>query len=215
MNKKLFIFIAALLVSSAIHFGVLFLSFSLDEPEEIEQIIPVFEMVDAVIVEEPVIQPPPPEPEPEVIEEINDAVIPEEEAPEPEPEPQPDPPPPEPEPVTTTDNNASESSIQNDEASNFIPFYRVEKRPEFITRARLNYPLQAKRRKIEGTVIIEADIDEYGVLQRINTVKGAGFGFDEAAEKMLKESTFRPAVMDGRNVGVRMRFTIQFTLKNS
>ena len=66
--------------------------------------------------------------------------------------------------------------------------------------------------KIEGTVIIEADIDSKGNLIQIRVIRNAGFGFDEAAIAMMEASAFSPAMMDGRAVGVRMRFTIKFEI---
>ena len=94
----------------------------------------------------------------------------------------------------------------------FLPFYRVEKRPTFIYQPQLRYPQQAKRQRIEGAVIIDADIDENGTLIRTKVVKEAGFGFEEAAVEMLEASEFSPAIIDGRPVAVRMRFTIEFRL---
>ena len=210
MNKTILLIVAAVLISITLHIGIMFLSFNLEDPEEINSIIPVFEMVDAIIVDEPEIIEQPPEPEIEPIEEINDAVIPEEEQLPPEPLPKPEP---QPEPEKITENqNTSATSTSFTKTTNYIPFYRVEKRPEFSFKAELKYPLQAKRNKLEGTVIIEADIDEGGILQQIKIVKSAGFGFDESAVEMLENSSFKPAVMDGRAVGVRMRFTIKFEL---
>jgi protein TonB len=210
MNKTILLRISVIVISIFLHFAVLLFSFRVEEPEEITKLIPIFQMIDAVLVEEPVEIILPPPPEPEIIEEVNEAVIPDETVEEKPPEPEL----PKPEPVKSIDGDPdfkSDSPVQRTE-TNYIPFYKVEKRPEFIYQADLDYPLQAKRNRIEGTVILEADIDEDGILQRVKIVKSAGFGFDEAAAVMLEESTFSPAVMDGRNVGVRMRFTIKFEI---
>lgn len=94
----------------------------------------------------------------------------------------------------------------------FLPFYRVEERPEFVTRAPLRYPAQASRQRIEGVVIVEADIDARGRIVDTRIVREAGFGFEEAAIEMLMGSVFSPAIIGGRPVAVRMRFTIQFRL---
>lgn len=209
MNKAVIQRISVIIISILLHFGVFFLSFKVDEPEEIERFVPILQLVDAVIIEEPRILQAPPPPEPEIIEEVNEAVIPDETIEEPAVEPVPVS---EPEPIVSSDPDATISSDSQPSESVFLPFYKVEKRPEFITQAELKYPLQAKRNRLEGTVIVEADIDDEGLLQRVKIVKSAGFGFDEAAADMLENSTFRPAVMDGRAVGVRMRFTIKFEI---
>ena len=111
-----------------------------------------------------------------------------------------------------TDEYAKSGPAQSVPEKVFLPFYRVEKRPTFIYQPELRYPQQAKRQRIEGAVIIDADIDENGTLIRTKVVKEAGFGFEEAAVEMLEASEFSPAIIDGRPVAVRMRFTIEFRL---
>ncbi|GEM_PF-5868411 len=95
----------------------------------------------------------------------------------------------------------------------FIPFYKVDKRPDFLYKAELKYPLKAKQLGVEGTVILEADIDTEGKIINIRIIKKAGFGFDEAALNMIKMSKFSPAYSNGKPVPVRMRFTILFKLE--
>ncbi len=95
----------------------------------------------------------------------------------------------------------------------YIPFYKVDKRPKFLVKARLSYPPRAKELGVEGIVILEVDIDKKGRVVAVRVVKRAGFGFDEAAVNMIKNSKFLPAYSDGRPVPVRMRFTIVFRLQ--
>ena len=95
----------------------------------------------------------------------------------------------------------------------FIPFYKVGKRPRFLYKAKLQYPLRAKQLGVEGTVILEADIDGKGEIVNVRIVKKAGFGFDEAAVNMIKNSKFTPAYSNGKPVPVRMRFTVLFKLE--
>ncbi|MDC7124350.1 MAG: TonB family protein, partial [Spirochaetales bacterium] len=160
----------------------------------------------------PAIVKPKPVPKPEIIKKESDAVVETKKEIKSEPEPEII----EPQIQTETEEKSEiETSSQTaikEKKENFLPFYKVEKRPEFIHKANLQYPIQAKKRKIEGTVIIEADIDSKGILRKINIAKSAGFGFDEAASKMISESTFKPAYSEGKPVAVRMRFTIVFKL---
>jgi len=210
MNKKIYLNLSLLSVSIGLHFIALFLSFQLKDPLEQKEVIPAFPMISAVIVETPaVIFKPPPPVEPEIIKDINKAVIEDKETKE-EIEKSIEETP----PLVNSENEAitdKEPSVQPPKA-NYIPFYRVEKRPEFLYKANLEYPFQAKRQKVEGTVILEADIDSKGNIVQIRTIKAAGFGFEEAATTMLNNSTFSPAIMDGRPVSVKMRFTIKFEI---
>jgi len=106
--------------------------------------------------------------------------------------------------------NASQGTASGIE---FIPFYKVDVRPEYVYRAVLEYPAQAKRLGKDGSVILEADIDSNGKLVDVRIIQKAGFGFDEAASAMIQKSIFSPAYALGKAVAVRMRFTISFKMK--
>lgn len=117
--------------------------------------------------------------------------------------------------ITDEDNpsDTDDTSVINEQKKTFIPFYRVDQKPEFTYKAPLRYPEQAKSQNIEGTVIIEVDIDEKGKIKDIRIIKKAGFGFDEAALEMIRTSRFTPAKSAGENIPVRMQFTINFRLE--
>jgi periplasmic protein TonB len=229
---------AAIYVAILFHVVVLFRQFKIASPEELQEPESPFQYIEAVMVEAPpepvaVLPPPPPPPEPEPEppvtiepEPTSEAVeisteIEEVEVPAP------------PEPVAApvdqpTSDVGSQAALQGaatepvvtvgtpapteSQATVFLPFYKVEKRPTFLSKAKLEYPSQAKRRRIEGVVIIEADIDAKGEIVDTRVVKEEGFGFEEAAIEMLMGSLFSPAIIDGRPVAVRMRFTIEFRL---
>ncbi len=208
MNRNLIFFIVSVAVSIALHVLVLSLSFEIKSSDPVENAEPFIRVVDAVIIDAPepsvTIQKKPQPPEHEIIEDVIAATV------------QPEDPgsdlKPQKVPETEKQPEVSGSRSEPGGTDDFLPFYRVDIRPEFIHKAELKYPLQAKRQKVEGTVIIEADIDSSGNVQTIRTVKSAGFGFDEAAIEMIEQSAFSPASAGGLNVGVRMRFTVKFEL---
>lgn len=207
MKLKHYAWVAAVIVSVLIHALLLTSQFSITAEETVKKKAEFIEMVDVVLVEQPVIpeQPEPEpviEPEPEIQAQVNEAVIPVETPVPEEPVPVQDPPP----------VNGPETAAGGKPAVEYLPFYRVDSRPEFLSKAELDYPLQAERERIEGTVILEADIDELGTVHEIRVLKTAGFGFDEAASKMIRESTFNPAYAGGQPVAVRMRFTVKFEI---
>ncbi len=74
------------------------------------------------------------------------------------------------------------------------------------------YPVLARSRNLEGTVILDADIDETGKAVDVKIVKSAGFGFDEAAIEHIKKSRYSPGQVGTKPVSVRMRFTVTFSL---
>ena len=100
-----------------------------------------------------------------------------------------------------------------EEKRTFIPFYKIDSKPQFIAKAALKYPSRAKRLNIEGVVVIEADIDEKGEVIELRVIKRGGFGFDEEALEMIQASSFSPALSQEEPVAVRMRFTVKFKLE--
>ncbi len=96
----------------------------------------------------------------------------------------------------------------------YLPFYKVDVKPEYIKKADLRYPEQGRRNGKEATVVVEADIEETGRIAATRIVSPpAGFGFDEAAQAYVRACRFSPAKAQGRPVPVRMRITISFTLR--
>ncbi len=111
------------------------------------------------------------------------------------------------------DAGGKDSKIMVSKRKIYLPFYKVDKRPEFIFKAQLRYPPKAKKLGVEGTVILEVKIDEKGHVVSIRIIKKGGFGFDKAAIEMIKKSKFSPAYSHGKPIPVRMRFSIVFQLE--
>ncbi|MHB8578356.1 MAG: TonB family protein [Ignavibacteriaceae bacterium] len=77
----------------------------------------------------------------------------------------------------------------------------------------LVYPQEARKMKIEGTVIILADIDEYGEVNYAKVLKGIGHGCNEAAKIAVFYAQFKPGMIKGKAVKVEMKIPIEFKLK--
>lgn len=99
-----------------------------------------------------------------------------------------------------------------------VYFVAVEDLPEpiggiaAIQRA-VVYPEIAKRAGVEGTVYVEAFVDESGTVTKATVVKGIGAGCDEAAVEAVKKTKFRPGKQRGKPVKVRMSIPIRFRLQ--
>ncbi|MBU0935272.1 MAG: energy transducer TonB [Spirochaetes bacterium] len=115
---------------------------------------------------------------------------------------------------TSSGGSGAGSGLGTGEGRSFWPVYKVDVRPEMISEAELVYPEAARRQNREGSVIVELDITEDGLVEAAKVVRSAGYGFDEAAVAMLSASRFAPAQAGGRSVPVRARFTINFRLKD-
>jgi len=104
------------------------------------------------------------------------------------------------------------------DADEEVYFVAVEDLPEpvggiaAIQRA-VVYPEIAKRAGVEGTVYVEAFVDESGNVTRTNIVKGIGAGCDEAAQAAVNKTKFKPGKQRGKAVKVRMSIPIRFRLQ--
>lgn len=97
-------------------------------------------------------------------------------------------------------------------------FIAVEELPEPIggiaaIQAAVVYPEIAKRAGVEGTVYVEAFVDENGNVTRTLVVKGIGAGCDEAAMAAVQKTKFKPGKQRGKPVRVRMSIPIRFRLQ--
>jgi protein TonB len=76
------------------------------------------------------------------------------------------------------------------------------------------YPEQARRRGREGTVLVEADVDERGVPAAVRVLRSSGFGIlDDAAVEAVGKWRFRPARSTGKTMPGRVVVPIEFRLK--
>ena len=87
--------------------------------------------------------------------------------------------------------------------------------PRFLHRVMPSYPPFARKLEKEGAVLLRVAINEEGRVVDVEILKKGGFGFDEAAVKAIKESTFIPAKRDGRSFSCKALLPIRFELKSS
>ena len=190
--------------------------------------------VEFVHIQAPVLEPEP-EPEPEEEPEL-------EEEPDPEPEEEPDPEP-EPEPVRLNtialESSSEDESPQFDIATGDTPREiqtgsggasegEETSAPSESTSGRncpptnaraihspnAQYPVQARRRGIEGVVIGLLQIDAEGNVRDVRIVEDPGYGLGEAAAEVFWTFKFEPATRDCEPVATRQRITHRFDLES-
>lgn len=81
------------------------------------------------------------------------------------------------------------------ESGTVPPTYKVKVKPK--------YPESAKKAGKEGTVLLQATIDENGIPKDIVALTNLGFGFEAAAIEALKKATFRPATKAGKPITLK------------
>lgn len=80
----------------------------------------------------------------------------------------------------------------------------------------LRYPAAASEVGASGRVFISFIIEKDGKLTDIKVEKGAGYGFDEEALRVLKKAkAWKPGTQNGRPVRVRYTIPISFTITNN
>lgn len=83
--------------------------------------------------------------------------------------------------------------------------------PQPYRRQRPPYPEEAARIEAEATVDVEVEIGADGEVQRVDVVRWAGFGLDEATVQTVRRMHFRPA-MRGRTP-VPMRVLLRYNFR--
>lgn len=83
--------------------------------------------------------------------------------------------------------------------------------PQPYRRLRPAYPETAARAEAEATVDVQLEIDTSGEVSRVEIVRWAGFGLDEAAVSTVRQLHFSPARRDG--VAVPMRVLLRYNFR--
>lgn len=77
-------------------------------------------------------------------------------------------------------------------------------------RLRPAYPETASRAEAEATVDVEVDIGADGEVSKVEVVRWAGFGLDEATINTVRQMHFRPAMRDGEPIPMRVLLRYNF-----
>jgi TonB family protein len=85
--------------------------------------------------------------------------------------------------------------------------------PEAINKVNPRYPEEARKAGLSGVVVLETTITEEGKVTGIEVLRSADEMLSEAAVEAVKHWEFKPALCDGKPVGVYYVLTIKFHLK--
>lgn len=78
----------------------------------------------------------------------------------------------------------------------------------------LKYPLEARQRGVEGTVVVVFEIHTDGSIHNVEILRGIGGGADEEAVRVVSSApNWEPGRQRGRAVKTRMRLPIRFKLE--
>jgi len=82
--------------------------------------------------------------------------------------------------------------------------------PRPYRRLRPAYPASAARVEVEATVDVVVDLDASGEVGRVEVVRWAGFGLDQATIATVKQLHFFPAMRNGSPVPIRVLLRYNF-----
>lgn len=85
--------------------------------------------------------------------------------------------------------------------------------PRKISAPHPMYTEVARKERLQGIVILQALINEQGLVEEIEVVKEMPLGLTETALEALRQWTFEPATLDGEPVAVFYNLTFNFRLQ--
>jgi protein TonB len=86
-------------------------------------------------------------------------------------------------------------------------------RPEIVHQVQPRYTEVARRAGVQGSVIVEAIIDEQGNVDNVRVLRGLPMGLDKAAIEAIQQWRFKPATMGSKPVKVFFTLTVNFTIQ--
>ena len=112
---------------------------------------------------------------------------------------------------TSTGNKPGDKSNKEISSQNFICDVDVCPKPLGGLTAimdQLILPKRVQRLKLNGQVVIEADIDMYGLARDTKVISGIGYGADSAAEVAVLSTQFEPGMLNGEHVRSKVRIIV-------
>lgn len=86
--------------------------------------------------------------------------------------------------------------------------------PRLLSEFIVPYPEEARRRGVEGAVIMEILIDREGLVRQVSLVSGPEESLNQAAQTAARNLRFRAAEVQGEPVAAKIRYTYRFELEN-
>lgn len=94
-----------------------------------------------------------------------------------------------------------------------VPYREVDVKPQSVNLPLPEYPAEARKAGMEGTVIIQALIDVDGKITQVKIAKSSGYKLlDSSALESSKRAIFTPAQENGESVQCWVAIPYRFTL---
>jgi TonB family protein len=84
--------------------------------------------------------------------------------------------------------------------------------PVVAVEEKIGYPPEARGARAEGTVFLCVDVDERGLVQKVELLQGVHPALNAAALDAMGQFLFHPALKDGSPVKARFMYRYTFAL---
>ncbi len=84
--------------------------------------------------------------------------------------------------------------------------------PSWLNKVEPEFSEEARKAKIGGNVLVYMIVDEHGKPTHIRVLRGLGMGLDEKAVEAMQQSTFHPAMENGKPVKVELQVEVNFQI---
>ena len=106
-----------------------------------------------------------------------------------------------------------EEEVKPASASTFV---QADSKPFALDNPKPVYPSAARRRGMQGVVLLQVNVSSEGKVTGIHVMSSSGFKvLDIAATNSVKQWRFMPAMQGNENVSSTVQVPIRFTLNNS
>ncbi len=84
--------------------------------------------------------------------------------------------------------------------------------PRALNQPAASYSEKARKKKLQGTVVLSIVVGTDGAAHDIKVTKSLGMGLDEEAVKSVQKWKFEPSTVEGKPVAVRIALQVDFRL---
>ncbi len=106
---------------------------------------------------------------------------------------------------------ASASKVKT---GDFVQLWAVDMKPRIINSVQAQYTSLARANRVQGTIYVQAEIDETGKVTSAQVVRGPkpDYGLDEECVKAALKSRYSPAIKDGVPVKTAITYPVVFKI---
>lgn len=92
--------------------------------------------------------------------------------------------------------------------------YLVTTQPKRLHEEKVQRTEESLRADVDGPVLVDILIDETGRVRDVQIIQGPGYGLNEAVKKAMYKFLFSPALVNGKPVAKKFRYTYRFRSEN-